>query len=156
MRMGLRAAAATWSWATKAACWVGMSGLSSVVVVEADFADGDAAGIGGEGRLVWRGLPGWLCAASWGWMPALAKMRGRLGELVGFGDLEGMMHLVGAVAYADGEDGGDAGGVGSGEDGGEFFGGIHVEMGVGVDEVHVGFRVTSVGEGEADTGCARP
>jgi hypothetical protein len=46
------------------------------------------------------------------------------------------VHLVGAVADADSEDGTDAGGVGAGEDSGEFVRGVHVEMGVRVDEGH--------------------
>ena len=44
--------------------------------------------------------------------------------------------LVGAVADANSEDGTDAGGVGAGEDSGEFVRGVHVEMGVRVDEGH--------------------
>ena len=38
------------------------------------------------------------------------------GPVGGVGDLEGLVHGVGAVADADGEDGVDAGGVGSAED----------------------------------------
>ena len=75
-------------------------------------------------------------AASWGWMPAVAKIAGGPGRWCAFGDFERAVHLVGAVADADGEDGVDSGGVGAGEDAGEFVGGVHVEMGVGVDEVH--------------------
>ncbi len=48
------------------------------------------------------------------------------------GDVEGAVHGVGAFAYADGEDGVDAGGAGAGEDGFEVFG-VEVEVGVGVD-----------------------
>ena len=57
-----------------------------------------------------------------------------LGECGRFGDFERTVHLVGAVADADGEDGADIGGVGAGEDAGEVAGGDHVEVGVGVDE----------------------
>ena len=63
-------------------------------------------------------------------------MVGSSGELVEVGDFEGAVHLVGAVADADGEDGADVGGVGAGEDPREVFGGVHVEMGVRVDEGH--------------------
>ena len=44
------------------------------------------------------------------------------------------MHLVGAVADADGEDGVDPGGVGAGEDAGKVAGGVHIEVGVRVDQ----------------------
>lgn len=54
----------------------------------------------------------------------------------GDGDFEGAVHLVWAVADADGEDGADAGGVRTGEDLRKVFGGVHIEMGVRVDEVH--------------------
>jgi hypothetical protein len=38
------------------------------------------------------------------------------------GNIQGLVHGVGAFAYADGEDGLDAGVAGSGEDGFEVFG----------------------------------
>ena len=51
------------------------------------------------------------------------------------GEVERVVHGVGAFADADGEDGFDAGGVGSAED---FVAvvGVEVEVGVGVDQVH--------------------
>ena len=50
------------------------------------------------------------------------------------GQVEGAVHGVGAVAYADGEEGVDACCAGVGEDGGEV--GVVVEMAMGVDEMH--------------------
>ena len=75
----------------------------------------------------------------------------QIGRVGGFGDFEGAMHLVGAVADADGEDGADVGGVGAGEDLREVFGGVHVEVGVTVDE-HGKFEV----RGEVPGGGASP
>ena len=72
MRMGLRAAAAMLELGDEGGLLGGDVGVFDVVVVEADFADGDAAGVARRGRRVGRGLRGWRCAASWGWMPALA------------------------------------------------------------------------------------
>jgi hypothetical protein len=61
------------------------------------------------------------------------------------------VHGVGAVADADGEDGVDAGGVGSAEDfvavGGGL--GVGVEVGVGVgEEVGLGHRISLKGTGK--------
>ncbi len=47
-------------------------GVFEVVVVETDFADGDAFGIGGEAGYFGEGLASVAWAASRGWMPALA------------------------------------------------------------------------------------
>ena len=55
----------------------------------------------------------------------------RVGRLC---DFERAVHLVGAVADADGEDGVDPGGVGAGEDAGKVAGGVHIEVGVRVDQ----------------------
>jgi hypothetical protein len=46
------------------------------------------------------------------------------------------MHLVRAVADADGEDGADVRCVRAGKDAGEFVGGVHVEVSVRVGEAH--------------------
>jgi hypothetical protein len=114
-------------------------GVFDVVVVEADLADGDAAGVGGEG-LAGSDCSRWRGGGFLG-MDAGAGVDG--GEIRGsgrFGDFEGAVHLVGAVADADGEDGVDAGGVGAGEDLREVAGRVHVEMGVRVDERCEGLR----------------
>ncbi len=54
----------------------------------------------------------------------------------GLGNLQGAVHLVRTVADADGEDGAHLGRISSLEDLKEFLIGVHVEMGVAVDEVH--------------------
>jgi hypothetical protein len=75
---------------------------------------------------------------------------GEIGRTGGFRDFECAVHLVGAFADADREDGTDAGGVGAGEDSGEFVRGVHVEMGVRVDEGHgLGSRFEVRGKAEA-------
>ena len=55
-------------------------------------------------------------------------------------DFERAVHLLGAVANADGEDGVDAGRMGAGEDARKLAGGVHVEMGVRVGQ-HRMFKV---------------
>jgi hypothetical protein len=60
----------------------------------------------------------------------------------GLRNLKGAVHLVGAVADADGEDFAYTRGVGSGKNLREVFGRVHIEMGVRVDEVH-GFPVVA-------------
>src|ERR1039458_3381495 len=110
-------------------------GVFDVVVVEADFADGDRAGVGGESGELGEGLrSGGGCLL--GMDSGAGVDGGEIGRTGGFGDFECAVHLVGAVADADSEDGTDAGGVGAGEDSGEFVRGVHVEMGVRVDEGH--------------------
>ena len=117
-------------------------GIVEVVVVETDFADGDAAGIGGEGgdfgEVFWGGLVGFLG------MDAGAGVD--VG--VGAGDFERVVHGVGTLADADGEDGFDAGGAGAGDDGFDFAGllGVEVEVGVRVYEGHCSRLFSSVGD----------
>jgi len=86
-----------------------------VVVVEADFADGDAAWIlceyGEFFEVFGGGLVGFL------WMDAGGGED--LGVLVG--EVEGYVHVGGTAADADGEEFVDARRVGVGEDLGEVF-----------------------------------
>ncbi len=114
MMMGLRASAASFIWAMKAAAGWGL-GVFEVVVVEADLADGDAAFVGGQSGQLWQGLRGWR------WRPpedgCRRWRRWRAGGAGGGGgDFEGLMHRGGAFADADGEDGVDARGVGTAKD----------------------------------------
>ena len=141
-----------------------------MVVVEADLADGDAAGVSGEG-----GEFGECLGGGGGGLLRVDACAGeelRRGVCGGFGcdfvgDFEGSVHGIGAVADAYGEDGVDASGGGAGEDGVEVAGrvGEGVEMCVGVDEVHGdrtkdiawrGWRVGVTGRGTASAGMRRP
>ena len=101
-------------------------GVVEVVVVEADFADGDAAWVGGKffqfGEVFGGGLVGFLGVDAGGGVD--------LGVLVG--EVEGYVHVVGAVTDADGEELVDAGRVGIGEDRGQVF--VVVEMAVRIDK----------------------
>ena len=109
-------------------------GVVEMVVVEANLTDGDAAWVGGEG-----GEPGEGFGGGAGGLLRVdadagedAGERGRVG---GVGDVECAVHGVRAVADADGEDGLDSGGTGTGEDGFKVVG-VGVEVGVRVDEGH--------------------
>lgn len=101
-------------------------GVVEVVVVEANFADGDALRVLrklselGEGFGV--GLVGLLGVDAGGGEDAG----------VGVGEVESAVHGGRAVADAYGEDLMDTGGVGGGEDGGGIV--VEVEVCVGVDE----------------------
>ena len=87
-------------------------GVFDVVVVEADLADGDAAGVGGEGGEFFEGFGGG--AGGLLGVDSGAGVEGGEGRGVGGGgDVEGLVHGVGAFADADGEDGVDTGVVGA-------------------------------------------
>lgn len=107
-----------------------------VVIVEADLADGEAEGVGEEAGEFFEGRGGGvggLVGVNAGGREDPGEA-GVAGEGAGVGDLERPVHGVGAVADADGEDGGDAGGVRAAEDGVAFCIVVEVEVGVGIDE----------------------
>src|ERR1039458_8551606 len=86
----------------------GGGGVFDVVVVEADFADGDRAGVGGESGELGEGLrSGGGCLL--GMDSGAGVDGGEIGRTGGFGDFECAVHLVGAVADADSEDGTEIG-----------------------------------------------
>lgn len=119
----------------------GDGGVVEVVVVEADLADGEAEGVGGEaaegGEVLGGGLVGLLGVDADAGVDAGCLGMGLVG------DLEGAVHGGGAVTDADGEQGFDAGGVGAGEDGREVF--VGVEVAVGVDQHVLGGGGTPLG-----------
>jgi hypothetical protein len=110
-------------------------GVVEVVVVEADFADGDATWIGGEGFEFRQGFVG--CAGGLLRVNSDAGVEGWLVvTLRAGGDFEGLLHGGRAFADAYGQDGVDSCGVGSAENVFAVFG-VEVEMGVGINEGHV-------------------
>ena len=111
-------------------------GVLDVVVVEADLADGEAERVGEEAGEFFEGRGGGV-----GGLLGVDAGGGEEGgeggvggEGAGVGQFQGAVHGFGAVADADGQDGPDAGGVGSEEDGFAVGVGVEVEVGVGVDE----------------------
>ena len=106
-----------------------------VVVVEADFADGDDARMLGEALHA--------VEVGGGEQARLVGVDadGSVNPGVALGEWDGAGEVVGAIAIADGEEGADAGVVGA-LDGGVAIGGElgAVEMGVGVEE-HGGLEV---------------
>ncbi len=111
-------------------------GVVEVVVIEADLANGDAAGVAGEGCELGEGVGGGLVRLLRVNAGGREELQG--GSGVGVREFEGAVHRGGAVADADGEQGPEAGVAGAVEDGGQV--GVVVEVAVGVDE-H-GFRVS--------------
>jgi hypothetical protein len=106
-----------------------------VVVVEADFADGDDVGVVAEGFEFFEGVgsgeAGFVGMDSGGGIDAGDV--GAAGVVVG--EFGGAVHGVGAVADADGEDGFDSGGVGTLEHRlAVAVVAVAVEVSVGVDE----------------------
>ena len=101
-------------------------GVVEVVVVEADFADGDAARVLREffefGEVFRGGLVGFLGVDA----GCCEDFR------VCIGEIQSYVHVRGTVADTDGEKLADAGGASVGEDCGDVF--VVVEMTVRVDE----------------------
>ena len=110
-------------------------GVFEVVVVEADLAYCDAAGVGGEagelGEGLGGGVVGLLRVDSGG-----GEDGGQVVACYGGREVECLMHLGGVLADADGEDGLHLGRPGAAEDFVAFGGvrGVEVQVRVGVDE----------------------
>ncbi len=101
------------------------------MVVEADLAEGDALGMGGERREFNPRIEG-----SFGCLVGV-DADGGVDEGVGIGEADGGFEVRGAVAGADGEHGVDAGRAGA-VDHGLAVGvkGFRIEMAMGIDERH--------------------
>ena len=112
-------------------------GVVDVVEVEADLADGDASDALAEGGQQGKGFGGGL-AGFLGVDAGAGVDLWEVGGVGGLSDVERVVHEGRAVANADGEDGADTGCVSACEDARELVCGDHVEVGVGVDEVHRG------------------